>query len=44
METHDYATELVLLINGGPLQTSFVTEGGLKDPSNTTIGLYQAVF
>lgn len=43
MHIHNRATELVLLIKGGPLQTSFVMEDGLTDPFNATIGLYQAV-
>ena len=43
MHTHNRATEVVLLINGGPLQISFVMEDSLTDPFNATIGLYQAV-
>ena len=43
MHTHNRATELVVLVNGGPLQTSFVMEDGLTHPFNATIGLYQAV-
>lgn len=43
MHIHNRATEMVLLIKGGPLQTSFVMEDGLTDPFNATIGLYQAV-
>lgn len=43
MHIHNRATEMVTVVAGGPLQTSFVMEDGLTEPFNATIGLYQGV-
>lgn len=43
MHIHNRATEMVVLVAGGPLKTSFVMEDGSTDPVQATIGLYQGV-
>lgn len=43
--THNRATELLSIVSGGNVKTSFVQESGLTTPITTTLSLYQgAIF